>query len=396
MDTSKQFCPNLACAARGQIGQGNIRIHDRNRQRYRCTRCKQTFSARRGTMLEGLRKPTDLIVIVVTLLAYGCPIQAIVHAFGLDERTVASWRDRAGRHCQKLHHAVVEQGKLDLVHVQADEIRVKGRRMIVWMGLALMVSTRLWLAGGVSLHRDRSLADRLLQQVRACCRPWQAILVCTDGWAAYPGSIQRAFREKVKRSAGRGRACLQMWSELCIATVIKRTEKKRVVEVRRKMTLGSLEQADKLLQASMGGSVLNTAFIERFNGTMRERLATLTRKCRHAAHRLEALSTGMYLIGCTYNFCFPHHELSTCKHLGAACTPAMAAGLTDHVWSIWEVLTYKVAPTPWIEPRRRGRPSLRPDADPAIPKRPRGRPRKHPLPDPTVPKRPRGRPRKVA
>jgi hypothetical protein len=71
-------------------------------------------------MLEGLRKPPDLIVIVVTLLAYGCPIQAIVHAFGLDERTVASWRDRAGKHCQKLHHAVVEQGKLDLVHVQAD------------------------------------------------------------------------------------------------------------------------------------------------------------------------------------------------------------------------------------------------------------------------------------
>jgi len=84
-------------------------------------------------MLQGLRKPTELIVIVVTLLAYGCPIQAIVHAFGLDERTVASWRDRAGRHCQKLHHAVVEQGNLDLVHVQADEIRVKGRRLIAWM-----------------------------------------------------------------------------------------------------------------------------------------------------------------------------------------------------------------------------------------------------------------------
>ena len=396
MDASKQFCPNLACAARGQIGQDNIRIHDRNRQRYRCTTCKQTFSARRGTMLQGLRKPTELIVIVVTLLAYGCPIQAIVHAFGSDERTVASWRDRAGRHCQKLHHAVVEQGKLDLVHVQADEIRVKGRRLLAWMGLALMVSTRLWLGGVVSVHRDRRLADRLVHQVRACCQPLQAILVCTDGWAAYPGSIQQAFREKVKRTTGRGRACLQRWSGLCIATVIKRTEKKRVVEVLRKMTLGTLEQADKLLQASKGGSVLNTAFIERFNGTMRERLATLTRKCRHAAHRLEALETGMYLIGCTYNFCFPHHELSTAKHLGAACTPAMAAGLTTHVWSMWEVLTYKVAPTPWVQPRRRGRPSLRLGADPAIPKRPRGRPRKHPLPDPTVPKRPRGRPRQVA
>ena len=51
-------------------------------------------------MLEGLRKPTELIVIVVTLLAYGCPVQAIVKAFGLDERTVASWRDRAGAQCQ--------------------------------------------------------------------------------------------------------------------------------------------------------------------------------------------------------------------------------------------------------------------------------------------------------
>src|SRR5436305_2195777 len=178
-------------------------------------------------------------------------------------------------------------------------IRVKGRGMIVWMGLALMVSTRLWLAGVVSVHRDRRLADRLRQQGRACCRPLQAILVCTDGWAAYPGSIQRAFREKVKRTAGRGRACLQVWPQLCIATVIKRTHKKRVVEVVRTMTLGTLEQANKLLQASMGGTVLNTAFIERFNGTVRERLASLTRKCRHAAQRLEGLESGMYLIGCT-------------------------------------------------------------------------------------------------
>jgi len=376
IDASKQFCPNSACSARGKIGQGNIRIHDRKRQRYRCTRCKQTFSARRGTMLEGLRKPTELIVIVVILLAYGCPVQAIVHAFGLDERTVANWRERAGQQCEHVHHHFVEQGQLDLVHVQADEIRVKGRQMIVWMGLAMMVSTRLWLAGVVSVHRDRRLADRLLQQVRVCCRPLQALLVCTDGWAAYPGSIKRAFREKVKRTAGRGRACLQVWSELCIATVIKRTQKKRVVEVTRKMTWGTLEQASILLQASLGGSVLNTAFIERFNGTMRERLAALTRKCRHAAQRLEGLESGMYLIGCTYNFCFPHHELSTSKHAGSACTPAMAAGLTDHVWSVWEVLTYKVAPLPWVEPKRRGRPRTRSVSEPAMHKRPRGRPRK--------------------
>ncbi len=327
-------------------------------------------------MLEGLRKPTEVIVLVVTLLAYGCPTQAIVHAFGLDERTVARWRDRAGQHCQQLHQAVVAQGKLDLVHVQADEMRVKGRRMIAWMGLALMVSTRLWLGGVVSVQRDRKLADQLLRQVRACCRAVQAILVATDGWAAYPASIQRAFREKVKRTVGRGRACLLVWPELCIATVMKRTQKNRVVEVLRKMTLGNLEQASRLLQVSRGGQVLNTAFIERFNGTMRERLAVLSRKCRHAAQRLETLTHGRYLIGWTYNFCFAHQELSGAKHVGSPCPPAMAAGLTDHIWSIEEVLTYKLAPASWSEPKRRGCPRTRPLPEASGPKRPRGRPRK--------------------
>ena len=283
------------------MGEGNITIHDRKRHRYRCKTCKQTLSARRGTMFEGLRKPMEVVVIVVTLLSYGCPVQAIVHAFGLDERTVANWRDRAGAHCEQ-------------VHVQADEIRVKGRNMIAWMGLAMMVSTRLWLAGTVSLTRDKGLADALMQQVRRSAQTLRPLLVLTDGWAAYPGSIRRAFREKVKKMAGVGRAALEVWPQLHIATVIKRTEKKRVVEITRQVAHGLLDQAEKLLQLSGGGNVLNTAFIERLNGTIRERLASLTRKCRHSASRLQALHTGMYLIGCTYNFCWTHQELSKANH----------------------------------------------------------------------------------
>ena len=291
--------------------------------------------------------------------------------------------DRAGSQCQRVHQAIIEQGQLDLVHVQADEIRVKARSMVVWMGLAMMVSTRLWLGGVVSRTRDSSLADRLLRQVRACSQAACTLLVCTDGWAAYPNSIRRAFRDKVKRTAGRGRASLQVWSGLHIGTVIKHTVNNRLTEVVRQMSHGSLKQAMRLLRRSAGGSMLNTSYIERLNGTFRERLATLTRKCRHAAHRLQALETGMYLIGCTYNFCCFHHQLSK-RAEGEAQrllrqTPAMASGLADHLWSLSELLRYKVAPAPWVEPKRRGRPRTKPLLESNVPKRPRGRPRKIPL-----------------
>ncbi len=65
-------------------------------------------------MLAGLRKPAELVVTVITLLAYGCPVQAIVHAFGVDKRTVANWRDQVGQHCEQVHQGLVEQGQLDL------------------------------------------------------------------------------------------------------------------------------------------------------------------------------------------------------------------------------------------------------------------------------------------
>jgi hypothetical protein len=85
---------------------------------------------------------------------------------------------------------------------------------------------------------------------------------------------------------------------------------------------------------------------------------------------------GMYLIGCSYNFCFAHHELSKPSHKGSPCTPAMAAGLTDHVWSNGELLRYQIAPPLWIPPKRGGRAKKQPGSVPPLGTRPRVRLRK--------------------
>lgn len=336
MNASVQFCPNPACSASGIPNQGNITIHDRQRQRYRCKMCRRTFTARTGTMLEGLRKPAELIFLVVGLLSYGCPVQAIVHVFGLDERTVAAWRDRAGQQCQRVQQAVVQQGQLTLTHVQADEIRVKGKKGIFWMGLAMEVSSRLWLAGVVQTSRDHVLADRLLQQVRRCACGASRLLICVDGWASYPNAILRTFVEQVNQDIQSGKKLVQVWSQLVIGQVIKTQKNHRLVSVKHTLLRGDEQGLQHALEQSHGGTQINTASIERWNGTVRERLAALTRKCRHASQRLEAFQWGMYLIGCTYNLCWSHHQLKQ--------TPALAARLTDHIWSIQEVLTYKVPP----------------------------------------------------
>ncbi len=114
MDPQSVFCPNEHCTARGLRGQGTIRIPSYKEGRYRCTRCRGTFSATTGTTFWRLRTPAPVVTTVMTLLAHGCPRQAIVAAFGLDERTVASWQQRAGAHCQRVHTHLVQAGQVDL------------------------------------------------------------------------------------------------------------------------------------------------------------------------------------------------------------------------------------------------------------------------------------------
>src|SRR5215213_10919152 len=188
MDPTAAFCPNEHCPARGQTGQGNIGIHSQKEQRFICHACHKTFSARKGTVFYRLRTSAETVILVVTLLAHGCPLHAIVAAFGFDERTVADWWARSGRQGQAVQEHLVEQ-PCDLGHVQADELRVKKQGGIVWMAMAMMIGTRLWLAGEVSAHRDRTLIRRLIERVRHCAahRP---LLVCTDGLCSYIRAIR--------------------------------------------------------------------------------------------------------------------------------------------------------------------------------------------------------------
>ena len=352
MDPTTAFCPNWHCHARGQIGQGNIGIHSRKEQRFVCHACHKTFSATKGTVFYRLRTSAETVVIVVTLLAHGCPVQAIVAAFGFDERTVAAWWARSGRQGQAVHAYLVEHPR-DLGQVQADELRVKKQGGIVWMAMAMMVRTRLWLGGEVSAQRDLPLIRRLIERVRRCALP-RPLLVCTDGLCTYIRAVRETFRDPVRTGQG-GRPRLRPWRNVMMAQVVKRYKRRRVVATERRIVDGTPARVETLRRRSQGGEgVINTAYIERLNATFRERLAPLARRCRTLARHTLTLEHGMYLVGTVYNFCTYHASLG---QAGRATTPAMAAGITDHAWTMQELLSFPVPPPRWTPPKRRGRPS---------------------------------------
>jgi transposase-like protein len=354
-----QFCHNLECPARGKIGDGNIRIFSQQQQRYDCKVCGKTFTATTGTPFYRLRTAADVVTLVLTLLVHGCPAQAIVAAFGFDERTVADWQQRAGRHAQQVHEHIVEQGQVDLQHVQADELWVKlvGRR--VWMAMAMAVPSRLWLGGVISPTRDKALIGALVQRVRRAALS-TAILVCVDGLASYASAFPAAFRHAI-RTGRRGRPRLVLAAGFQLAQVVKRYTQRRVASVTHRVVHGTMAAITAVLCATSTGATINTAYIERLNATFRSRLSCLTRRGRAIARTQALVTAGMWLVGGSYNFCTYHASLRERAPTGAYYkweerTPAMAAGLTDHRWTLKELLLYQVPPPAWVAPTRRGRP----------------------------------------
>ena len=358
MDPTTTCCPNRNCPARGQTGQGHIGIHSQKDQRFICHECQKTFSATTGTVLYRLRTAAETVSLVVTLLAHGGPVQAIVAAFGFDERTGADWWARSGRQGQAVHEYVVERPR-DVGQVHADELRIKQQGDIVWMALAMMVKPRLWLGGEVSAQRALTLIRRLIERVRRCVarRP---LLVCTDGLWTYIRAIRETFRDPVRTGQG-GRPRLRPWRNVLIAQVVKRYERRRVVDTERRIVDGTPARVETLRRRAQGDGVINTADIERLNATFRERLAPLARRCRALARHTLTLEHGMYLVGTVYHFCTYHTSLRlAAQTTGTGATnrtPAMAAGITDHCWTVRALLAFHVPPPRWAPPKQRGRPS---------------------------------------
>lgn len=85
MDPQTVFCHNSACPARDQVGKGNIGVRSLKERRYKCHVCGKTFSETKGTVLYRLQTARDVVVLVVTLLAHGCPLQASPITFGLSK-----------------------------------------------------------------------------------------------------------------------------------------------------------------------------------------------------------------------------------------------------------------------------------------------------------------------
>lgn len=351
MDPLTTFCPNMDCPARGHTARGNIKIHCRKRNRYRCTVCQKTFTERTGTPFSHAKTDPSLIVTILTLIAYGCPLAAIKAAFGFDRRTVRDWILKAGSHSQAVHEAIVLHPQV-LQYVQADEIFVRsqtegeprGKSGHRWLYLfsAVCTSTRLWLGGLLSTERSEEAARPLAEMVRRAALPGP-LLVVVDGLSCYKEAFKRAFRFAL-RTGRAGRPRLLRWSEFVLIQHVKASSLAF-------LACGTWAAFTKLWRR-VGGRVLSTSYIERLNATFRERLAVLGRRTRHLARTRATLEASLYLLGAVYNFCCVHRSLGSRSAIGR--TPAMAAGLTEHVWSVEELLWHRIPPERWRPPVHRG------------------------------------------
>ena len=379
VDTSTHFCPNPDCAYRGWVGWGNLRANGHPNggpwRQLLCVVCRRYFLETLGTLFHGKRASVELIVRVVACLAEGLGIRGTARVFEVDPNTVLQWLVEAAdqlrafsRHL--LHDVQVRQVQLDELFallsavkdgaVSEAEAIARLERMSQWVWVAMDPESKLLVAIDVG-DRTLAMAQRVVHHVAQVLAPDCAPLFLTDGFREYLTALLTHYGQWVQppRRQAHGPAPKPRWMplpQLLYAQVVKHYRRRRLVGVRHRVVFGTLTGVKHVL-ASRGWQI-NTAFIERVNLTIRQHVAAVGRRVMTLCKGEAGLRQQLALYHVYYNFCLPHASLRQPLPLpepthGAgsvktwrSCTPAMAAGLTDHVWSLREVLLFRVPPWP--------------------------------------------------
>ena len=378
VDTSSHYCPNPGCRYYGWLGLGNIRANGHpSGGRWRqleCSSCHQTFLETINTIFYGKRVAVETIWQVLKALAEGLDIRATARVFELDPNTVESWLGQAAQHLTAVSHYLIHDLKLS--QVQVDELWAllgqseaelgdqRRRRSQGWVWVGIDPVSKLMLAYVVG---DRSLAyaQLLIHAIAALLAPGCVPLFLSDQWSAYEAALLTHFGQwfQPSRRFSQGRPPQPRWQprpELHYVQLVKQRVKGRVVRVTYRVVYGSLERVQALLKASGVAQVINTAFIERLNLSIRQHVAALGRKVISFAKTETGLRHQLSLWQAYYNFCLPHLALrlplpepQPTKGKGSPKkwqprTPATAAGVTDHLWRLEELLLIRVPPGPQL------------------------------------------------
>src|SRR5712691_633748 len=379
VDTSQHFCPHPTCAYRGWVGLGNLSANRHPSggpwRQFSCTACEGYFQETHGTPLHGKRVAPDLLVWAVGALAEGLGSRAVARVFEVDPTTVLAWLVEVAEHATAfsryfLHDVHVTQVQLDELfallsavktgEVSAAEAVERLSRSPHWVWAAIDPVTKLLLTVAVG-DRTLALAQHGVHQVVQVLAPGCMPLCLTDGFKEYTTALLTHDGQWAQpaRQRAQGPAPKPRWMPLpglLYAQVIKTVRRRRLVRVSHRVIFGTLVAIEQVLAAH--GWHINTAFVERLNLTIRQHVAAVGRRVSTLCKGENGLRQQLALHHVYYNFCLPHTSLrqplaqpEPTKGLGSAktwrpCTPAMAAGLTDHVWTLREVLLFRVPPWP--------------------------------------------------
>jgi transposase-like protein/IS1 family transposase len=361
------------------VGLGNIRANGypsggRWRQ-FQCRSCQTYFLETHGTIFHGKHAASDLLVWAIAALAEGLGLRAVARVFAVDPNTVLAWLGEAATHLQTLsrhflHDVNVRQVQLDELfallsavkngEVSETEVHKRLSRAAHWVWAAMDPESKLVLVTEVG-ERTLLMAQHVVHQVLQVLAPDCAPLFLTDGFKEYMMALLTHYGAWVQpaRRQALGPAPKSRWlplPQLLYAQVIKTTRRRRLVRVSHRLVFGSKAAVEQVLAAC--GWQINTAFVERLNLDFRQHVAAIGRRVNTLCKGENGLRSQLALFQVYHNFVLPHASLrqplpqpEPTHGMGSAkrwrpCTPAMAAGLTDHVWSLKEVLLYRVPPWP--------------------------------------------------